>query len=297
MKIYLVFIFLIDLIFSQGTKNEVFDLFDGLYKGKIYSGYLETNVPGNELFYVYMPSQNGTDEENKQPLLLWLNGGPGCSSFIGMLTEIGPVVTKLYSNQWFKNEYSWNKNLNVLFIENPAGVGFTKVIENVTYSEESTASNLHKALDNFFILFEELKDRDFYVSGESYAGVYIPYLTRELIDTNSTINLKGILIGNPMTSYIYDYDRSTPDFALSHGLIDLDTYLNFSQNCPCVKPEREFIEYFGLEDYEIKCNITDEDNESNGLISYKVTKKCNEIRKTISEQIGGIDIYGIYRKC
>jgi len=297
MKFYLVFIFFIDLIYSQGTRNEVNDLFGGLYDGKIYSGYLETNVVGNELLYVYMPSQNGSEEENKQPLLLWLNGGPGCSSFIGMLTEIGPVVSNLYSNKWTKNEYSWNKNLNVLFIENPAGVGFTKVNENTTYSEESTAENLHKALDNFFILFENLKDRDFYVSGESYAGVYIPYLTKELIDTNSTINLKGILIGNPMTSYIYDYDRSTPDFALSHGLIDLDTYLNFSQNCPCVKPEREFIEYFGLEDYKIKCNITDEDNKSNGLISYKVTKKCNEIRKTISEQIRGIDIYGIYRRC
>ena len=120
MKIYLILIFLIDLIFGQGTVNIVKGLFDeSLYNKTIYSGYLETNETGNELFYVYMPSQNGTEEENKEPLLLWLNGGPGCSSLIGMLTEIGPVVTKLYSKEWFKNEYAWNKNLNLLFIQTP----------------------------------------------------------------------------------------------------------------------------------------------------------------------------------
>ena len=295
MKIYFVFSFL-TFIFIKGEKHEVIDLFDGLYTEKIYSGYLETNEPGNELFYIYMPSQNGDEEKNNEPLLLWLNGGPGCSSLIGMLTEIGPVVSNLYSDKWTQNEYAWNKNLNVLFIENPAGVGFTKANKNITYSEIKTAKNLHEALNNFFEEFEHLKKRDFYITGESYAGVYIPYLTEELINTNSTINLKGILIGNPMTSYTFDYDRSTPDFALSHGLIDLDTYLNFSQNCPCVKPERAFIEYFGLEDYETKCNISIEDN-SNEFISYKVTKKCNEIRQKISDLIYGIDIYGIYRKC
>ena len=298
MIFYLVFIFFINLIFSENTKNEVSDLFDGLYEGKAYSGYLETDVPGNELFYIYMPSQNGSEVDNKQPLLLWLNGGPGCSSFIGMLTEIGPVIRDSDSKTFIKNEYSWNKNLNVLFIENPAGVGYTNVIENATYSEETTASGLHAALNNFFNLFENLKDRDFYVSGESYAGVYIPYLTKELIDKNSTINLKGILIGNPLTSFTFDSERSFPDFALSHGLIDLDTYLNFSQNCPCVKPEREFVEYLGLKDYKTTCNITnDDDKNSNGFVSYKITKKCNEIRKQMSEQIKGLDIYGIYKKC
>ena len=101
-----------------------------------------------------------------------------------------------------------------------------------------------------------------------------------------------------MTSFTFDSERSFPDFALSHGLIDLDTYLNFSQNCPCVKPEREFVEYLGLKDYKTTCNITnDDDKNSNGFVSYKITKKCNEIRKQMSEQIKGLDIYGIYKKC
>ena len=51
-----------------------------------------------------------------------------------------------------------------------------------------------------------------------------------------------------MTSYKHDYERSVPDFALSHGIIDLDTYLNFTQNCPCLKPERAFKEIL---DYKI----------------------------------------------
>ena len=297
MKIYLILIFLIDLIFSQERKHKVENLFnETLYNKTIYSGYLETNETGNELFYIYIPSQNGTEDENDDPLLLWLNGGPGCSSLIGMLTEIGPVTTKLYTGEWFKNEYAWNKNLNLLFIESPVGVGFTKLKENITYSEEKTAKDLHAALDNFFDLFAHLEDRDFYISGESYAGVYIPFLTQELLNTNSSINLKGILIGNPMTSYKHDYERSVPDFALSHGLIDLDTYLNFTQNCPCLKPERAFKEYFGLQDFDIKCNIPIENND-NEFIPKNVTKKCNEIRRNIAEQISGLDIYGLYRKC
>ena len=297
MKIYLILIFLIDLIFSQERKHKVENLFnEKLYNKTIYSGYLETNETGNELFYIYIPSQNGTEDENDDPLLLWLNGGPGCSSLIGMLTEIGPVTTKLYTGEWFKNEYAWNKNLNLLFIESPVGVGFTKLKGNITYSEEKTAKDLHAALDNFFDLFAHLEDRDFYISGESYAGVYIPFLTQELLNTNSSINLKGILIGNPMTSYQHDFERSVPDFALSHGLIDLDTYLNFTQNCPCLKPERAFKEYFGLQDFDIKCKIPIENND-NEFIPEKVTKKCNEIRRNIAEQISGLDIYGLYRKC
>ena len=97
----------------QGTKNKIEDLFDGLYKGDIYSGYLTTKIPDNELFYVYFPSQNSP---STSPLMLWLNGGPGCSSLYGMLSEIGPVVFTDFTNKkFFTNEYSWNKNASFIY--------------------------------------------------------------------------------------------------------------------------------------------------------------------------------------
>lgn len=70
--------------------------------------------------YVFFESQR--DPEN-DPLLLWLNGGPGCSSLIGMVYENGPFVFKQPGSANFQiNDYAWNKKANVLYIESPGGV-------------------------------------------------------------------------------------------------------------------------------------------------------------------------------
>lgn len=70
--------------------------------------------------YVLFESQRDPDND---PLLLWLNGGPGCSSLIGMVYENGPFVFNTPGSVKFTiNEYSWNKKANVLYIESPGGV-------------------------------------------------------------------------------------------------------------------------------------------------------------------------------
>ena len=141
-------IYLIPVSF-QGTKTLVKDLFDGLYDGEIYSGYLKTKIEGNELFYVYMPSQSG--KQKTDPTVLWLNGGPGCSSLFGMLGEIGPVTADNYAGNFTKNPYSWNLNANLFFIEQPAGVGFSKASDpKFVWNDDITAENLLVAVKDFF---------------------------------------------------------------------------------------------------------------------------------------------------
>ena len=87
--------FIIILLFTllslsnSATRVKVDDLFNGLYSGDVYSGYLQTTINGDELFYIYMPAQN---KDANAPVMLWLNGGPGCSSFFGLLAEVGPVT-------------------------------------------------------------------------------------------------------------------------------------------------------------------------------------------------------------
>lgn len=76
--------FLILIGLSLSSHFKVDDLFDGLYDKEIYSGYLKTDQTGNDLFYTFTPSQN---DPTKDPVLLWLNGGPGCSSLFGWLAE------------------------------------------------------------------------------------------------------------------------------------------------------------------------------------------------------------------
>ena len=292
-KYLFIFISLYLLSFSyQGTSEPVDQLFGDLYNGTIYSGYLKTTIPGNELFYVYMPCQNPTETT---PLMLWLNGGPGCSSLFGMLAEVGPVISKNFADEFKINEYSWNLNSNLLFIEQPAGVGFSKTSDpSFNWTDDVTAESLLCGIKDFLESFPELKQSDFYVSGESYAGVYIPFLVKKIYEDTSTekVNLKGVLIGNPLTYFDTDSERSLVEFSLSHGIISLETFNSFERHCPHKKDELHPEE----DDYD---DIYDNENEQLGdiLTPRNVTHRCNEIRSVIRDNLQGNDIYGIYRLC
>ena len=105
------------------------------------------------------------------------------------------------------NQNAWNKNAHVLYLESPAGVGFSKgKPESLITNDTGTARDNLLALTRFFEKFPSLKANDFYLAGESYAGIYIPRLAEEIVISNSQegseekkINLKGILLGNACT--------------------------------------------------------------------------------------------------
>jgi serine carboxypeptidase-like clade I len=144
--------------------------------------------------------------------VLWLNGGPGSSSLIGLLTENGQVITNDDSltqkidgvPQVFLNPYSWSTVSNVLYLESPKGVGFS-YCEGVTKSsdcvntDESTAQDAYEFLVNFFNSYPEYKKNKFYITGESYAGIYIPMLIDQFdqdpLQAKLT-NFVGAAIGN-----------------------------------------------------------------------------------------------------
>ena len=281
-------IFLITLLISilalsnTATKEKVEDLFNGLYSGEVYSGYLKTTIQGDELFYIYMPSQN---QDPNAPLMLWLNGGPGCSSLFGLLGEIGPVSEDNFVGKYEVNPYSWNKEVNLLAIEQPAGVGFSKASDpKFNWTDDLMAENLMAGIKDFLNEFN-LKEKDFYVSGESYAGVYIPYLAKYILNDKSEdkINLKGVLIGNGLTDFDVDVERSMVEFGFWHGMISSKTFNLFKKHC-LHKPDELHPE-----------ENTNEIND--GYFPRNVTHRCNEIREIISNNLRGSDIYGIYREC
>lgn len=235
-------------------------------KHNMYSGYLSlSHSETKKLHYVFVESQN--DPAN-DPLVLWFNGGPGCSSLLGFADENGPTYFGENDTKIYLNEYSWNSIANVIYIEQPAGVGFSIAGTESDYytSDVITGQDNLAAVVNFFEKFPEYAKHDFYISGESYAGIYVPYLANNIIDYNlsatTKINLKGILVGNGVTDWKLDTTAALMDFAYDHALYSYDLRQEYEFNCK--KPDSSAC---------IK-SMTQIENSLDGLNIYDIYKKC-----------------------
>ncbi|KPM03391.1 Serine carboxypeptidase-like protein [Sarcoptes scabiei] len=183
----------------------------------------------NETFlhYWFFESQNDPDTD---PIVVWLNGGPGCSSLIGALTENGPfLITK--HRRLSQNPFGWNIRASLLYLESPAGVGFSyNLHQEYRTNDTDTARKNANALEHFFEKFPHLKSNDLYISGESYGGIYVPMLTKFLIEKKSKSNVKGFIIGNGLFDHHFDL-ISKPQYYYYHGLIDLDQWDRWRNAC------------------------------------------------------------------
>jgi cathepsin A (carboxypeptidase C)/serine carboxypeptidase-like clade 2 len=149
----------------------------------------------------------------------------------GFFTENGPfVVDEDLSVK--TNVYSWNRHVNLVWVESPAGVGFSHPLQDPSYyNDDNVADRAYEFLGIFFEKYPELKGRDFYITGESYAGIYIPYLVNKLVDTPiEGINLSGFAIGNPLTDNEID-GNAYMDYYYSHALISRENYHKMLKYC------------------------------------------------------------------
>ena len=176
-------------------------------QGKHYSGYLD--IDGSDLgvlevftYYVQHPDPDA-------PLLIWMNGGPGASSLMGLFTEIGPHLLNLQSvpkiwpnaSAWrpFANPHAFSEEGSLLVWEQPAGVGFSRCLARCpALWDDTTSAHANAALVvSFLAQMPEAKRRDVYIVGESYAGIYVPLLAKELLKVDTmSIPLKGIMVGD-----------------------------------------------------------------------------------------------------
>jgi carboxypeptidase D len=134
--------------------------------------------------------------------MLWTNGGPGCSGLEGFLQENGPVQWTWGQAYPSPNPYPWTNLSHVLWVEQPVGTGFSQGVPNITNDDE-LAAQLAGFLTQFLEVFTGLKGKNFYVTGESYAGYYVPYIANYLYEHPGEVdlNLKGIWIADPSLSY------------------------------------------------------------------------------------------------
>ena len=170
------------------------------------------------------------------------------------------------------NEYSWNRAANMLYIESPGDVGFSYIDSKLDYelaiNDDIAAKDNLNALLDFFKRFPSFKGRDFYISGESYAGIYVPMLAYQVImynkgvSENNKINLKGILVGNGVADWNYDTTNAMMDFAFTHHLTSYELRMDYNKYC---------IEYF--------------------------PGKCEEILYKIEDLLENVNVYDYLREC
>ncbi|KAK2792144.1 hypothetical protein FQN52_003912 [Onygenales sp. PD_12] len=173
---------------------------------KQYSGYLDDNANDKHLFYWFFESRN--DPAN-DPVVLWLNGGPGCSSLTGLFLELGPSSIDNKLKVKF-NPYSWNSNASVIFLDQPVNVGYSYSGSAVS-DTVAAGKDVYALLTLFFNQFPQYAKQDFHIAGESYAGHYIPVFASEIMSHNNrNINLKSVLIGNGLTDPLKQYPLYRP---------------------------------------------------------------------------------------
>ena len=178
----------------------------GVDKVKQYSGYLDNEADDKHLFYWFFESRN--DPKN-DPVVLWLNGGPGCSSLTGLFMELGPSFVN-EKRELTYNPSSWNANASVIFLDQPVNVGYSYSGSSVSNSI-AAGKDVYALLTLFFKQFPEYAKQTFHISGESYAGHYIPVFTAEILSHKKrNINLQSVLIGNGLTDGLTQYEYYRP---------------------------------------------------------------------------------------
>lgn len=178
----------------------------GVDSVKQYSGYIDVEDEDKHFFYWFFESRN--DPKN-DPIILWLNGGPGCSSMTGLMFELGP--SNIAKNiKPVHNPYSWNNNASVIFLDQPINVGYSyssKLVSNTV----AAGKDVYAFLQLFFKQFPEYLALPFHIAGESYAGHYIPVFANEILShPKRNFNLTSVMIGNGLTDPLTQYPLYEP---------------------------------------------------------------------------------------
>lgn len=215
----------------------------------MYAGRLDIGK-GTKYFYWKVEDNDNRLPENHNRTMFWFNGGPGCSLFDGALMENGPFRINEDEKVTYNNG-SWHRLMDMVYVDQPAGTGFSDV-DGQEYLKllYDVGLNYIKFLDSYYELFHDEAEYDIYLGGESYAGQYIPYIARAILDRNNAnregerkYNIKGITIGNGWISPNEQLLWYLP-FYIQAGLISTQsqgysTLLSHHERCQKVVDEND----------------------------------------------------------
>ncbi|XP_051113627.1 serine carboxypeptidase-like 48 [Andrographis paniculata] len=235
------------------------------------------------MFYYFFESRSSRKDA---PVVVWLTGGPGCSGSLALFYENGPFkLTDDLSLKW--NDFGWDKESNLIYIDQPTGTGFSYSTSesDIRATSEEAAVDFYDFLQAFFKKHPEYAKNDFFITGESYAGHYIPAFANEVQKRNKLkqgiqINLKGIAIGNGLTNPVIQY-KADRDYALSTKIIDKSEYNDLSSSAS---------------ECQQAAQACASKNSSSACTDAYST--CNSYFSSILDAAGGdINYYDIRKKC
>lgn len=264
-----------------------------------YAGYITVNKEYNSnMFFWFFPAMHNP---KSAPVVLWLQGGPGATSMFGLFMENGPFIVT--ANKTLKmRKYSWNIAHNLLYIDNPVGTGysFTENDKGYATNETHVGRDVHTLLVQFFQLFPELQENEFFVTGESYAGKYVPAVSHAIKDYNfkaqPKINLKGLAIGNGLTDP--ENQLLYGDYLYQLGLIDIngrELFHSYEQKGRELIQKKKFNEAFELFDMLLDSDLTGQPSLFKNLtgfdyyFNYLYTQDSND-SNWMSEWIQRVDV-------
>ncbi|GAB4853410.1 hypothetical protein Ancab_017588 [Ancistrocladus abbreviatus] len=183
--------------------------FPGKLPFKLETGYIGVGETEDvQLFYYFTESERNPKID---PLMLWLTGGPGCTSFTGLAYEIGPLRFNYSAFDWNVvtlelNPYSWTKVSSIIFLDSPVGAGFSysNTFQGWNSSDTIAAAQVYTFLRKWLIDHPKFISNPLYIGGDSYSGKVVPLIVQEIIDGNRmakepVMDLKGYVLGNPLT--------------------------------------------------------------------------------------------------
>jgi len=243
---------------------------------KEFYGWFNVNPQfGVNLFYWGFQSRNNATTD---PVVVWLTGGPGCSSSLALLFENGPYFVQPDLSLG-TNPNSWNNNATVIFVDQPGGTGYSYVANSNGYvkNETQVADDMYSFLLQFFAEYPQFSKLPFFITGESYGGHYVTAISRRVQLGNqagnaATINLQGLAIGNGWVDPLIQY-QSYGEFAYSNNLISRGVY-NEAQRI-YTRCEREI-------------------GQSNWDAAFTT---CSSIVDTVLSAAGNINPYDITKPC
>lgn len=171
-----------------------------------WAGHVDV-TKDRRLFYWFFNSRNDPAHD---PIIIWLNGGPGSSSMFGLFNEVGPCQLNMDAKTTRANPHAWNDNASILFLDQPAGVGFSMLTENSKLPSDDFdgAEDFQTFLKVFFEkAFPERKDLPIHVAAESYGGHFGPvYLShiQQAQKNNATNAFRGKIQSLILVNAIFD---------------------------------------------------------------------------------------------